>query len=170
MTRRILLIGMMGVGKTTVGTRLAARLGWTFLDSDAQVLAASGRTVREIFTEVGDEALRQFESDALVAALRDRAPVVATVAGGAVLWESNRELLTRAGDVVWLRATIETLAQHVGRWVDRPHFHGDPLKELSALYETRQPFYASVATLVIDVDDLTPDEVVERILKERGAD
>ena len=168
MTERLLLVGMMAVGKTTVGQLCAKRLGWSFLDSDAQLLSDTGRSAQEIFDADGDAALRILESRALVDAVARREPVVVSVAGGAVLSESNRSLLMRSGVVVWLRASIETLSERVRRGGARPRLGGDPTQSLRDLYETRHPLYAAVADFVIDVDDLAPDEVVARVLAETG--
>jgi shikimate kinase len=168
MTERLLLVGMMAVGKTTVGQLCAKRLGWSFLDSDAQLLSDTGRSAQEIFDADGDEALRILESRALVEAVARREPVVVSVAGGAVLSESNRSLLTRSGVVVWLRASIETLSERVRRGGARPRLGDDPTQSLRDLYETRHPLSAAVADFVIDVDDLAPDEVVARVLAETG--
>jgi shikimate kinase len=164
MNERILLIGMMGVGKTTVGRALATRLGWTYLDSDEQVLAATGQTVKEISTDDGPETLHRFEDEALVVALARPTSCVIGVAGGALLVESNRTLLKREPHVVWLQATLETLAERIGMTGTRPYFDGDPEATLSDLYEVRRSLYAEVADVTIEVDNLTPEEVVERIL------
>jgi shikimate kinase len=164
MNERILLVGMMGVGKTTVGRALATRLGWTYLDSDEQVLAATGRTVKEISTQDGAETLHRFEDEALVAALRRPTSSVIGVAGGALLVESNRVLLKDERHVVWLRATLETLAERIGTTGARPYFVGDPVAILRELHDVRRPLYAEIADVTIDVDNITPDEIVERIL------
>jgi shikimate kinase len=164
MADRILLVGMMGVGKTTVGRALAGRLGWTYLDSDEQVLAATGRTVKQISLEEGLETLHRFEDDALVAAIQSRSSVVVGVAGGALLVDANRALLEVEPHVVWLRASLETLAVRIGIKGDRPFFDGDPAGTLRELYEVRRPLYAEVATVTIDVDECTTEEIVGRIL------
>jgi shikimate kinase len=168
MPDRLLLVGMMGAGKTTVGRLAAARLGWEFFDSDAQVLAATGRTVPDIFAEDGEPAFRAEESRVLAEAVNGPAPVVVSVAGGAVLSEDNRALLASSGVVVWLRAEPGTLGRRVGSGAGRPLLGDDPMGSLTALYEVRRPLYASVAHLVIDVDDLTPDAVVDRVLAGSG--
>jgi shikimate kinase len=177
MADRLLLVGMMGAGKTTIGELIASRLGWKFLDSDAQVLAATGRTVPDIFADDGEPAFRVEESRVLAEAVTDPAPVVISVAGGAVLSEANRALLASSGVVVWLRADPATLGRRVGSGAGRPLLSDDPVESLAALDEIRRPLYASVAHLVVDVDDLTPEDVVERVLArsgllgaERGAD
>jgi shikimate kinase len=150
---RLILVGMMGAGKTTVGQMLAERLGWEYLDSDAQVVADTGRTVPELFAEEGE-------------ALGGTEPVVVAAAGGVVLSASNRDLLMRSGVVVWLRAAPEVLARRVGTGAGRPLLDDDPAGTLTALYEVRRPLYESVAAVTVDVDGLTPDQLVDRVLSE----
>ncbi len=164
MTERIALIGMMGVGKTTVGRALAHRLGWTYLDSDEQVRAATGRSVRTIADEDGAAVLHQCEDDALATALATTLSVVIGVAGGAVLKAENRALLRSESRVVWLRASLDTLTRRIGTMADRPYFTSDPREAIEALYDVRRPFYAEVANVTIDVDDLLPDDIVERVV------
>ncbi len=158
----------MAVGKTTVGQLSAKRLGWSFLDSDAQLLADTGRTAQEVFDTDGDEALRSLESHLLAQAIAHPVPVVIAVAGGVVLSEVNRALLVRSGVVVWLRASITTLSERVERGGARPRLDADSTQSLRDLYLTRHALYASVAQFVIDVDDLPPEEVVARILEDTG--
>jgi shikimate kinase len=165
MTSRILLVGMMGAGKTTVGKLVAAKLGWDYLDSDAEVEAATGLTVPELFARDGETAFRDAEAAALARAATTADPVVVSVAGGAVLRPANRALLMAAGSVVWLRARPETLAARVGEGHGRPLLEGDPAAALRALDETRRPLYAEVADLTIDVDDRPPVAVATEILE-----
>ena len=155
----------MGAGKTTVGHHLAERLGWAYCDSDAQVEAATGRSVPQIFSESGEAAFRAEESRALATAVSGKQPVVVAVAGGAVLDPGNRRLLSASGEVVWLRACPETLAERVGPGQGRPLLAGDPAGTLARLDEVRRPLYEELADLVVDVDDLSPDAVVEHILE-----
>jgi shikimate kinase len=168
MTERLFLVGMMAVGKTTVGELCAKRLGWNFLDSDAQLVADTGRTAQEIFDTEGDDALRSLESQVLAEAIAHPVPVVIAVAGGAVLSESNRATLLRSGVVVWLRASMESLGERIQHGGPRPRLGSDPVRSLGDLYRARHPLYASVAGFVIDVDDLPPEEVVARIFEDTG--
>jgi shikimate kinase len=167
MVDRIILVGMMGAGKTTVGRRLAERLGWAYLDSDAQVMASTGRTVPELFAAEGEDAFRAVESRVLADALTGDEPVVVAAAGGSVLAPANRSLMTRSGTVVWLRADPSVLARRVGAGEGRPLLDDDPPGALVALERERRPHYASVAAVTVDVDELTPPEVVERLLDDR---
>lgn len=161
---RVLLVGMMGAGKTTIGSILAERLGWVFVDSDAEILARTGRSVPEIWRSDGEAAFRVEEAAALAGALTRAEPTVVGVAGGAVLDPANRELISGAGPVVWLRARPETLAARVGEGEGRPLLTGDPAGNLRRLDAERRPVYAELADLVVDVDGLTPEAVVERVL------
>jgi shikimate kinase len=169
MSRHVLLIGMMGAGKTTVGEAVAARLGWDYRDSDADVMAATGRTVPELFESEGEAAFRQAESEVLAQACARPEPSVISVAGGAVLAEGNRVLLARSGTVVWLRARPETLAARVGDGVGRPLLERDPLGSLTRLNAERAPLYQALADLIIDVDDLSADAVASTIVAEVAA-
>jgi len=164
MADRLVLVGMMGAGKTTVGRELAARLGWRFLDSDDLVEAATGRTVSEIFATGGEAAFRAEESRALADALSAGSPAVVSAAGGSVLDPANRRRLATAGTVVWLRAGPATLADRVGDGAGRPLLRDDPGTALAELDAVRRPLYGEVADVVVDVDDLDPSTVTDRIL------
>jgi shikimate kinase len=164
MTPRILLVGMMGAGKTTTGRLLADRLGWGYRDSDADVESATGLTVPELFARDGEPAFRSAEATVLDAACADSSPSVVSVAGGAVLSADNRRLVAGSGIVVWLRARPETLAARVGDGAGRPLLGDDPLTALTHLNSVRAPFYAEVADVILDVDGLPPATVADRII------
>ncbi len=166
--RRLLLIGMMGAGKTTVGRLLADRLGCPYLDSDEQVEAMTGRTVPEIMDEDGEPAFRRAEAAALSRALGQPPPLVVSVAGGAVLDRDNRQRLRASGTVVWLRARPETLADRVGDGTGRPLLGDDPKSALVRLDAVRRPLYAELADGVVDVDDKDPEEVAREVLRVAG--
>ncbi|HEV3400424.1 MAG TPA: bifunctional shikimate kinase/3-dehydroquinate synthase [Acidimicrobiales bacterium] len=158
-----MLIGMMGAGKTTVGRALAARRGWSFVDSDAQIEARTGRTVAQIWAEEGEPAFRQLESEVLVEALAAEEPSVVAAAGGVVLDPLNRARIRQAGPVVWLRADPTTLARRVRKGDHRPLLDSGPAEVLARLAAERGDLYADLADVVVDVDGLSADEVVARI-------
>jgi shikimate kinase len=159
----VVLVGMMGSGKTSVGQQLATRLGVGFVDSDEQIERLTGRTVREIFEDDGEAAFRKLEAEALAAAVESPARSVIAAAGGVVLDAANRELLRRAGTVVWLRARPEVLAARVREGDHRPLLGDDALCVLRRLEAERAPLYDEVADAVLDVGDLSPDETATRI-------
>jgi shikimate kinase len=165
---RLLLIGMMASGKTTVGRIVAERLGWVYLDSDEQVCERTGRSVREIFEEDGETAFRAEERRALEAAVADTQPRVISVAGGAVLDPANRELLRQSGTVAWLRADPELLADRVeaSGQGHRPLLGDDPRANLERLDAERRPIYEELADVVVDVESHTPEELAERLVQE----
>jgi shikimate kinase len=163
-TGRIMLVGMMGAGKTTTGRLLADKLGWDYVDSDAEVEKETGLTVPELFDRDGEAAFRNAETDALRRGCTSTRPSVVSVAGGAVLRAENRALLRACGRVIWLRARPQTLAARVGDGVGRPLLGGDPLTALIGLDAVRRPLYAEVADETIDVDDLSAHEVVAQIV------
>jgi shikimate kinase len=164
MVDRLVLVGMMGAGKTTVGQLLSDRLGWTHFDSDAQVMERTGRSVPELFAMHGEAAFRAEESRVLAEALSSTDPVVVSAAGGVVLSPSNRDLLVHSGVVVWLRADPGLLARRVGAGEGRPLLEEDPATRLAHLYQVRRPLYEEVAAVTIDVDGLNPDGVAEAVL------
>jgi shikimate kinase len=162
---RVLLIGMMGAGKTTVGHAVSALLGWRYLDNDELLARATGKSTRQLQQEDGERALRRAESLALDLAITDGGPLVAGVAGGVVTDPLDRERLRAGGFVVWLRASLGLLARRVAG-TDRPWLGDSPLIALEQLYAGRAGLYASVASLVVDVDDLDPEGIARLIAAE----
>ena len=166
---RILLIGMMGAGKTSVGTALAARLGWPFLDNDALVRTRTGREPAEIDATDGEVALH----DAEIAAFRDAVarPGASVIGVAAAVVEpiAEREALRAAGLVVWLRSRPETLRARIGSGAGR-RAEATDLAWLAARAAARDPIYREIADLVVDVDERSIDEIVDRIRAAREED
>jgi shikimate kinase len=162
--RKVLLVGMMGAGKSVVGRLVASRLGWPQVDSDDRIQQKTGRTVAQIFSERGEAAFRAEEAQVLAEAIAQEGPLVVSVAGGAVLAAENRRLLCEGGVVVWLRAELATLARRVAAGSHRPLIAGDPLGRLTLLYAERRPLYQDLADVVIDVDHLNPSEVADKVV------
>lgn len=161
----LILVGMMGSGKTTVGRRLAAVLDRPFRDSDELVESRTGHTVREIFEREGEEAFRREEAAVLAASLAEDEPAVVAAAGGTVLRPENRSCMRTRGRVVWLRAPTDVLVARAGAGGHRPLLDGDPGGVLEEMATARGELYRETADLVLDVDALDPDEVVTRILE-----
>lgn len=164
---RILLIGMMASGKSTVGAIVAERLGWGYVDSDEQIEHRTGRTVREIFEQDGEPTFRVEEKAALEAAVAGDEPLVVGVAGGAVLDLGTRTLLREAGTVVWLRAEPELLAERVkaAGQDHRPLLADDPDGTLRRLDAERRPIYEELADIVVDVEGRSAEELAEHIVQ-----
>lgn len=160
---------MMGAGKTTLGQRLARILGRPFVDSDQQVEARTGRTVREIFESDGEPAFRALETDALADALAMEEPAVIAAAGGTVLSDLNRSRMRDGGTVVWLRADPAVLADRVRNGSHRPLLAQDPAQRLRDLDAQRRDLYADVADHVIDTSGRGADEVVSELVALLGA-
>lgn len=159
-----MLVGMMGSGKTSVGRRVAEALDRPFLDTDTLVEERTGRTVREIFETDGEPAFRRVEADVAAAASSWPEPAVIAVAGGAVGDPATRERLQRRGTVVWLAATVDTLAARVHTGGHRPLLGDDPEPVLRRLLNERRGLYEAMADAVVVVDDLTTEQVAECVL------
>jgi len=164
----IVLIGMMGSGKTTVGRALAGRLGYGFVDSDEVIQAQTGRTVREIFATDGEAAFRRLETDALIGALNSDEALVVAAAGGVVLAEQNRAAM-RAGAcrIVWLTAPVEVLAARAETGGHRPLLDGDTAESMRRLYAEREPLYRELAQQTVASDDRPLADIVTEIVEAR---
>ena len=163
--RRVLLVGMMGAGKTTVGNALSALTRWAYLDNDELVQRATGRPTPEVLASADEATLRQVEAAALDEALAAEPPVIAGVAAGAVTDAGARRRMAEGAFVVYLRAPVAVLAERVGTGAGRPWLGDDPAAALEQLYDGREPLYAEVADLVLDVDGVTPEELAARIVE-----
>lgn len=156
------LVGPMGVGKSTVGLLLAERLGVGFRDTDEDVVAEQGRTVADIFVEDGEAAFRALEKRAVRTALAEHTGVLA-LGGGAVLDAGSRELLA-GHQVVYLSMDVEEAARRTGLNAARPLLAINPRKQWRELMEARRHLYEEVARSVVATDDRTPEEVTQEVL------
>ncbi|WP_300681782.1 shikimate kinase [Nocardioides sp.] len=154
----------MGAGKTTVATLLAARLGVGVRDTDADVETVAGKPVSEIFVDDGESAFRALERDAVAAALREHDGIL-SLGGGAVLDPQTQAALD-GHPVVFLRVGLADAVKRVGLGTGRPLLLGNVRARVKQLLDERTPIYESVATIVVDTDGRTPDEVADRILQE----
>jgi shikimate kinase len=160
---RIVLIGMMGAGKTTIGLAISQATGWRYIDNDEIVEEISGLPTRDLLQQRGEPALREAEFAAADKVLAMETPVVAGAAAGVVL---NPEVCARLHEgafVVYLRASLETLEQRVAGTY-RPWLGDDPAEAMRKLYEGREPKYQALAHLIVNVDDGVPHEIAEQIL------
>ncbi|WP_036569781.1 shikimate kinase [Nocardioides sp. URHA0032] len=158
----IVLIGPMGAGKTTVGGLVAARLGSSVRDTDHDVAATTGRTIADIFVDDGEETFRALEREAVAAALAEHDGVLA-LGGGAVMDPGTRELLA-GHDVVFLRVGLADAVKRVGLGTSRPMLLGNVRSRIKTLLDERTPVYESVATLVVDTDGRSPEDVAGEIV------
>lgn len=169
--KTIVLVGMMGAGKTAVGTALARLLGVPFLDSDEEIVKAAQRSIPEIFERDGEPFFRARETEVLGRLVAGE-PCVLSTGGGAFLAEGNRRLITGAGISVWLRVDLELLWQRVRHKSNRPLLRTEnPRETLRQLYEARVPLYA-LADLTVDAaPELSVEEMALRVrdaLRDRG--
>jgi shikimate kinase len=166
---RLLLVGMMGCGKTTVGRVVAEATGWPYVDNDELVAQVAGAATPEVGARSA-EALHVIEGVVVEQILAMDPPLVAGIPGSAVAAVDTREHLRAHGTVVWLRASIETLAARVGDGATRPFFAGRDVSEvLRELYVGRAPAYEAAAHHVVDVDERTPEEIAAWIVEKLRA-
>lgn len=161
--RSVVLVGLMGAGKSCVGRRLAARMKLAFLDADAEFEAAAGCTISEYFAKYGEPAFREGERK-VIARLMEGPPVVLATGGGAFINEETRARIKDGAVSVWLRADLDLLVRRTSGRDHRPLLkQGDPREILSRLMEQRYPIYAE-ADLVVDSTDEPPETTVARVL------
>ncbi|MET9512310.1 shikimate kinase [Streptomyces flavidovirens] len=152
----------MGVGKSTVGALLAERLGVAYRDTDADIVAAEGRPIAEIFVDEGEARFRELEREAVKAALAGHTGVLA-LGGGAVLDDGTRADLAGL-PVVYLSMNVTEAIKRVGLNTARPLLAVNPRQQWKQLMEARRHLYAEVADAVVETDDRTPEEVAQAVL------
>lgn len=165
--RHLVLVGLMGAGKTSVGRRCAARLRRGFVDTDDVVETRTGTTVAELFVTRGEDGFRALERDAVAEVVASPEPRVIACGGGAVLDPENRRLLRASGTVVWLRAAPATLSGRVGQQPGtRPLLAGgSPAATLEELAVARADAYTDAAHSVVDTDSRDQDEVADEVVR-----
>jgi shikimate kinase len=166
--RPIVLVGLMGVGKSTVGRRLAARLGLDFVDADHEIELAAGLTISEIFERFGEAHFRDGERRVIARLIDGTTKVIAT-GGGAFMNDATRALILERATAVWLDADLDTLAHRVSRRDDRPLLHGkDARTVLGELAAVRNPVYA-LAPVHVRSQMAPHDAAVEAIVRKLSA-
>ncbi|WP_149183849.1 shikimate kinase [Streptomyces sp. TRM49041] len=158
----IVLVGPMGSGKSTVGALLAERLGVAYRDTDADIVAAQGREISDIFVDEGEEFFRELEREAVRIALAEH-PGVLALGGGAILDAGTRARLA-GRPVVYLSMNVEEAVRRVGLGAARPLLAVNPRRQWRELMEARRPLYTEVSRVVVPTDDRTPEEVADAIL------
>ena len=158
---RVVLVGPMGAGKTTLADLLAQRWGVAVRDTDADIVAAQGREISDIFVDDGEAAFRALEREAVARALAEHDGVL-SLGGGAVLDEDTRALLAEH-TVVFLRVGLTDAVKRVGLGTSRPLLMGNVRARVKALLDERTPIYASVATHTVETDGRTPDQVADEV-------
>ena len=162
--RPVVLIGMMGAGKTTVGRRLAAALGRRFVDSDAEIETAAGMSIPDFFAAHGEAEFRTGETR-VIARLLGETDIVLGTGGGAFMNAETRALIRDIGLSIWLRADLDTLFARVSRRSNRPLLKtADPRQTLSDLIDARYPVYAE-ADITVDSRDVPHETIVAEILQ-----
>lgn len=162
-TRSIVLVGLMGCGKSSVGRRLAARIGLPFVDADHEIERAAGKTIPEIFEDYGEAHFRDREHKIVARLLQDGPQVLAT-GGGAYMRADTRDAIRKAGISVWLRAELPILMRRVMRRSDRPMLKtADPEATMQQLMDARYPVYAE-ADVTVESRDVTHEVVVGEII------
>ncbi len=163
--RHIVLIGLMGAGKTSIGRILAKRMKATFTDADTEIEKAAGLTIAEIFRIHGEQAFRDGERR-IIARLLDAPPGVLATGGGAFMDAGTRSLIRERGTSIWLRADVETLYRRTRQRTGRPLLNNeDPMGTLERLAQMRYPIYAE-ADITVDTGAEKPRETADRIIEE----
>ena len=161
--RTVALVGMMGAGKSSVGRRLAAKLGVPFRDADSEIEAAAGCTIAEIFDRFGEAEFRQGERR-VIARLLTEPPLVLATGGGAFINDATRAEIAAKGVSIWLKAPLDLLVARVQRREQRPLLkNGDPREILEKLLQVREPIYAE-ADIVLESEEGPHSTVVDRII------
>ncbi|WP_460273862.1 shikimate kinase [Celeribacter sp. ULVN23_4] len=162
--KTVVLVGMMGAGKTAVGKALAARLDVPFLDSDQEIEKAADRSIAEIFTRDGEAFFRARETEVIGRLLETQRGILST-GGGAFLSEVNRKIIAEKGIAVWLKADLDLLWSRVKHKTTRPLLRTDnPYETLKSLLEARTPSYAEAGIVVESEHGLSIEDMAEKVI------
>ncbi len=162
----VVLIGFMGSGKSTMGIRLSYQLRYALEDTDKLIEARAGKSISDIFAQEGEEAFRQMETELLEKLAEKKGQRIYSVGGGTPVRAVNRPLLKKLGTVVYLRTRPETVYERLKDDTTRPLLQGeDPLGKIRRLMAEREQAYIETADVVLDVDEMTAEQVVERIAR-----
>jgi shikimate kinase len=163
---KVLLVGMMGSGKTTVGNALSSRLGWPYVDNDALLERTAGAAAPDLLASQGSDALRSAESRVLTLMLGMPGPMVGGIPGGVVLDDVDRTRLAACdAHVVWLRTSVAVLARRIGTGAGRARLGDDPAGALRRLAAERNALYEQVADQVIDTDTLPAGAIAKLVVE-----
>lgn len=163
-SRHLVLVGLMGVGKSAVGARCAERLERPFVDTDDEIVLRAAMPFDEIWATGGEERFRELEREVVADVCASPDPLVIASGGGAIVDVDNRRRFRAAGVVVWLRAPTAVLAARVGDGGTRPLLAGDPEGALARLGAARQDAYSASADAVVDTDGKAIEEVADAVL------
>ncbi len=158
----VVLVGPPGSGKSTVGALIAERLGVAYRDTDADIVAAQGREISDIFVDEGEPYFRELERQAVAAGLAEHTGVL-SLGGGAILDQGTRELLIGL-PVAYLSMEVEAAVRRAGLGAARPLLAVNPRRQWRELMDARRPLYTEVARVVVATDDRTPEEVAQAVL------
>ena len=166
--RSIVLVGLMGAGKSTIGRRLAQKLDLAFVDADAEIEQAAGKSVQDIFRDHGEVSFREGERR-VIARLLESGPQVLATGGGAFMTEETRNNISRRGIAVWLKADIALLMKRVRRRDNRPLLKADnPEEVMQTLIEQRYPVY-SQADIIVESRDVPHSSIVSDVIRALAA-
>ncbi len=159
----LVVIGLMGAGKTSIGNMLADELGYGFVDSDDEIVKREGRSIPEIFAQSGEPHFREVERDVIQDLMRDTNPHVIGTGGGAFMNDQTRQVIKEAGLSVFLKADLDVLVKRVGSGEGRPLLMaGNPREILQELINKRYPIYQE-ADLIVETRDESPQETLARV-------
>lgn len=162
--RPVVLVGLMGAGKTTVGKRLAKRLGWRFVDADEEIEKAAGMSISDYFAHYGEPAFREGERKVISRLLEEAKPIVLATGGGAYMDDETRATIQQKAIGIWLKADLDLLVARTSRRNTRPLLkQGNPREILAKLMDERYPIYAE-ADIAVETADIPHEQVVDRIV------